>query len=307
MSVNTFNHYDSDNSGAYNALPRHSSSSCTEICKIVIGEDKVSKVDATKHYNIIEWQPEKQFRTNSLNYICGKKEVGKSTLFNFLYSLIIDQIEEFFVFTLQPQLYSDLTCNAHIFSSFEHFESLIEYFKKNQQKKRLVCIDQLSHEINWKSIGVKTLFMQARHFNVTMFIVAQYPCNWTPDIRAQVDNCFFFNEPTKSYLHKIYEHHCGNFFHNFDSFRTVHGQLAKNYSSLVITPDNDNIYYYKASLEVDLVKKDIIAPFIFNQSGTNKQIIKSQLKQLKSLCSQILDHLQYIEDEDIKHIENLDI
>ena len=132
MLVNTFNHYDSDDSGASKALLTQSPVTSVEIGNnITITEYEVSKVNAGQHYKIVKWEPHTQFKLNSLNYICGKRGVGKSTFFNFLYSLIINQIEEFFVFTSQPQLYSHLTCESHIFTDFKHFESLIEYFKKN--------------------------------------------------------------------------------------------------------------------------------------------------------------------------------
>lgn len=296
MLVNTFDHYDSDDS----TLLTQSPVTCMEIGNnITISESEVSK----EKYKIFKWHAHKQFKLNSLNYIYGKRAVGKSTLFNSLYSLIINQIEEFFVFTAHPELYSHLTCESHIFTDFKHFESLIDYFKKNRHRKRLLLIDELPEQINCKSASVKNLFMTGRHLNVTTFIITQYPYNWTPELRAQIDNCFFFCEGHQSNLQKIYQQF-GGMFHNFDSFRNVYREVTKNFTILILNSSQHNAYWYQAQVHVDLIKKTDPAPLITNPSENNKQLLKSQLKQLKSLCSQILDHLENIENQDLQSIYN---
>src|SRR5205807_1320108 len=105
------------------------------------------KEERDRIIRIPQWN---QFKINSFNYLIGKRNCGKTMLLNGLYSTIIDQIEEYFVFTYQKEKYQSLTIDSHIFDNLNQLPALLSYFRQNPSIHRVVILDQIATEIKSK-------------------------------------------------------------------------------------------------------------------------------------------------------------
>ena len=105
MSLKTFDHYEGDES-------QDKTSSNVKIDLLDDHDEKETEIN--QPYLLPQWHPIQRLSFGSVNYIVGKRSTGKHALFRFLYSLLIDQISELFVFTCQKEKYSGLTPDSHI-------------------------------------------------------------------------------------------------------------------------------------------------------------------------------------------------
>jgi hypothetical protein len=120
-----------------------------------------------------------------------------------------------------------------------------------------------------------------------------------PILRLNIDNVFIFREQNHSIIQKLYMQHggCAPSMSDFKSILQITTQ--KSYNCLVIDHNKHAFQWLLADLVKSLEKKTKeICPEILNPRKKTIEIdidefndMKKHLKQLKSLCSQLLDRL----------------
>ena len=266
--VRTLDHYESDESSK---TENPSNQPIESLCEV----------------KLHKWNPEHQLKLGSITYIVGRSCSGKSILFRSLYSLIADQIDELFVFAALEHKYKNLTIDSHIYENSNKLEALFSYFRKNPKIKRVLIFDR--SEFDFKSPAIRSIFVNGRHLNLTVFIIADYPLHMPPFLRAQVDNCFFAREERMSIQKTIYDRH-GSFIPTFKNFCAL-WNLATTPCYQFFVLSQNSCYWIKSELidETKIEKKIVEANIEPSQNTLKMQQLRVQVKQLKSLCSQILD------------------
>jgi len=242
-----------------------------------------------------------QMRMGSINYIVGKRATGKHSLFRFLYSLIHSQIEELFVFTHQDYRFQSLTVKSHILNNLEKLPALISYFKDTPRTKRAVVFEthDVQQYLNSEQSGFAELFLNGRHLGVTAFFITAYPYSMKPMLRVNIDNVFIFHEYNQSIIQKLFMQH-GGLAPSISDFKSILQQIAHiRYNCMVIDNCKNQFQWIKADLIDDKLLskklKEIPSKYLEPRKTTIEIEIselddmKRQLKQLKSLCSQLLD------------------
>ena len=128
--------------------------------------------------------------------------------------------------------------------------------KKKEPKHILLVLDDMGFDKKvLKGKNMRDLFMNGRHYSVTLCLTLQYCVDMGPDLRSQIDYCFCLREPIISNRLKLWKYFFGGF-SQFQDFASVFDTCTSNNECLVI--DNtiksnnlaDFIYYYKADIGI---------------------------------------------------------
>jgi energy-coupling factor transporter ATP-binding protein EcfA2 len=98
----------------------------------------------------------------------------------------------------------------------------------------------------------RELFMNGRHFKISLLLTAQYCMDLPPALRTNIDFVFILKDPIRRNRQRLYDNFAG-IFPSFDSFCEALDQTTENYECMVIdntTNSNkltDIVYYYKGT------------------------------------------------------------
>jgi energy-coupling factor transporter ATP-binding protein EcfA2 len=96
----------------------------------------------------------------------------------------------------------------------------------------------------------RELFMNGRHFKISLLLTAQYCMDLPPALRTNIDYVFILKDPIRRNRQRLYENFAG-IFPTFESFCDALDQTTENYECMVIdntTNSNkisDIVFYYK--------------------------------------------------------------
>jgi len=144
-------------------------------------------------------------------------------------------------------------------------EKIIE--KKDRKKKKgepckidtrscLVMDDCLADKKLWvRDENISTIFMNGRHFGITIMFTLQYPIGIPPDLRSNIDYVFLLADDNVSNLKKLYDNYAG-VFPDFKTFRETFKELTKDYGILVINNRaganaefSDKVFWYRVDID----------------------------------------------------------
>lgn len=128
-----------------------------------------------------------------------------------------------------------------------------ENLAKGKEVSLFLILDDCLYAKNlFKSTVVRKLFMNGRHYKITVLLTAQYLTDLTPDLRSNVDVVMSFREPIIANKQRLWRFFYGCF-HKFDDFVRTHDKCTDNFGALVL--DNtgssncvaDSCFWYHAS------------------------------------------------------------
>ena len=234
---------------------------------------------------------------NTINLIVGKRRIGKSVLMQHLYGYIHKDIEDFYVLTQLMDDY-DMTDKNHILRDFGQLETLLNECKNNPRRKRVLLIDTMDIKTLCNKDYFKHLIINGRHYNLTIFIINEFLPKMIPMLSANIDRLFImrsilFEKAKDRYLYYVES--------KWPVLLDMHKQL-KNHECLVVDRCTKEITInkYKATYPLAVLPKKVVIPNVNIESSILAPIkreiniddikkLRSQLKQLKSLCSKLLD------------------
>ncbi|GAQ90578.1 Hypothetical protein KFL_006580060 [Klebsormidium nitens] len=104
-----------------------------------------------------------------------------------------------------------------------------------------------------KGDTMRFLFMNGRHFNITLILAAQWVMDIPAAIRANSDYVFVFNDPIVNNRKRFYEHYFG-VFRSFQQFEAVYKACTSDFECMVLdntlqsSNPEDCIFWYKAQI-----------------------------------------------------------
>ncbi|GAQ91699.1 hypothetical protein KFL_008360070 [Klebsormidium nitens] len=104
-----------------------------------------------------------------------------------------------------------------------------------------------------KGDTMRFLFMNGRHFNITLILAAQWVMDIPPAIRANSDYVFVFNDPIVNNRKRFFEHYFG-VFRSFQQFEAVYKACTSDFECMVLdntlqsSNPEDCIFWYKAQI-----------------------------------------------------------
>ena len=197
--------------------------------------------------------------------VVGKRGTGKSVLQRDILYHLADRLD--FGLAMTPTEESAETFREHmpdswIYNGFSStkVESMLnmqrDMVKQKKARSLFIVLDDCMYDKKiLKGIGIRDLFMNGRHLNITMCNAVQYVMDMGPDLRTQVDYVFALRENIISNKNKLWKYFFG-MFEKYDDFAKVMDKCTENHSCLVMdnTTGSCNveecIFWYKAQLEV---------------------------------------------------------
>jgi hypothetical protein len=122
----------------------------------------------------------------------------------------------------------------------------------NIDRRSFIVMDDCMYDNKWiNDTGIRSLFMNGRHFGLLYILALQYVMGIPPVLRGQVDYVFILRENQVSARRRMYEQFAG-IFPTFELFCQIMDQCTENYECLVIHNGSktnkleDCVFWYKA-------------------------------------------------------------
>lgn len=220
-----------------------------------------------KQLNLQKFNPHeaKPFTTNIL---IGKRGTGKSCLLrDILYhhrkmhdvgvccSPTMETVEMFREFVPESFIYNDYNCSV--------LQRIVAQQRARQEAGKdipriFVILDDCGYEksmFSTKNIAMRDIFMNGRHYFITIYICLQYCVDIPPAFRANTDYVYALREPVVDNQKRLH-----NFFFgvvdSFQNFRKIFQAATENYECLVTAntkPSSnlqDVLFWYKADMNL---------------------------------------------------------
>jgi hypothetical protein len=242
---------------------------------------------------------------NGSYVLIGKRGAGKSWMIRDIIGTLwnAQKIDACIVFSPTDRMnsfYSKFVPEQNVYFEFQldAIKSiLMEQINTNKEKHVCIVMDDcLSSRGNWaKDEVLADLFLNARHYNITLVLTMQFSLGLRPEHRSNFDYVFLLADDTLSNQKRLYDHYAG-IFPNFDSFRQTFIQATNNYSGLCLLNSKkacekfeDKVNYFKVQSEKDFIIDNVL--LIKNDSGENldAESIKSEQSLEHSEDSKSID------------------
>ncbi len=207
----------------------------------------------------------KTLKPHRIIIVVGKRGTGKSVLQRDLLYHLADKLD--FGLAMTPTEESAETFREHmpdswIYNGFSthKLDTMLNLQRENVKKKKarslfIVLDDCMYDKKILKGLGIRDLFMNGRHLNITMCNAVQYVMDMGPDLRTQVDYVFALRENIISNKNKLWKYFFG-MFEKYDDFAKVMDKCTENHSCIVMDNTtgscnvNECIFWYKAQINL---------------------------------------------------------
>lgn len=201
--------------------------------------------------------------------IVGKRGTGKSVLQRDLMYHLCNKVD--FGLAMTPteesaEMFREHMPDSWIYNGFStaKLDSMLQMqrdlCKSKKQRNLFILMDDCMYDKKiLKGIGIRDLFMNGRHLNISLCNAVQYVMDMGPDLRTQVDYVFALRENIISNKTKLWKYFFG-MFEKYDDFAKVMDKCTANHGCLVMdnTTGSCNvdecIFWYKAAIELPKFK-----------------------------------------------------
>ena len=202
------------------------------------------------------------------NILIGKRGTGKSCLLkDILYhsrhhfdigvccSPTMETAKMFEEFVPKALIYNDY--NASVLQRIVAQQRLRQESGKSIDRIFIV-LDDCGYEksmFSSKNTTIRDIFMNGRHYKITLFICLQYCVDIPPALRANTDYVFALREPVAVKQKKLYDFFFG-IVDTYSNFKKIFSTATQNYECLVscnTTASNDLcecLFWYKADISL---------------------------------------------------------
>ena len=227
------------------------------------GERKKTGTTGMSKFKVQRFDPS-TLKPHRIIIVVGKRGTGKSVLLRDLLYHISKRVD--FGLGMTPTEESAEMMRSHmpdswIYSSFsasklDHMLNVQrELVKKKAQRSLFVVMDDCMYDKKvLKGVGIRDLFMNGRHLNVTLLNAVQYVMDMGPDLRTQVDYVFALRENIMCNKSKLWKYFFG-MFDRYDDFCKVMDKCTEDHGCIVMdntrgTSLSDSIFWYRADIDL---------------------------------------------------------
>ena len=197
--------------------------------------------------------------------LIGKRSTGKSVLLRDIMYHLSDSVD--FGVAMTPTEDTAAMFREHmpanwIYNGFNSnkLESMLniqrDLGRDNKQRDLYVLMDDCMYDKKMlKSVAIRDLFMNGRHYKVMYMTCMQYIMDMPPDLRTNVDYVFALKENILTNKQKLWKYFFG-MFEKFEDFNKVMDRCTENDGVLVLdntVPSNkidDTVFWYRAELNL---------------------------------------------------------
>lgn len=151
--------------------------------------------------------------------------------------------------------YAGMVPALFTYTTFEKkvIQNIIGWQKKGNKSDVFVLLDDLMYDPSFlRQPLMRGIFLNGRHYHITLVITTQYAIDVPAALRGNVDYVFLLREnniQTISKLHKNF----GGIFPNVNVFQKALKACTQNFGSLVLDNVNEKAHKYRVDMEVEKV------------------------------------------------------
>lgn len=221
-------------------------------------------------YKVYKLDPRKLSNTGVFVFV-GRRKSGKTILMRDILYHKRNVFKKVLVMTSNEDTVKDFAQHVPELFIRKGFDPhLLEQIKAKQEhdvrrgicKPLLIVLDDLGFAAKsiQKAPVIKELFMNGRHFNISLMFSMQYCKAFEPDLRSQIDYIFLAFEKNPQNRARIFEAF-NTIFETKREFDHVMRSCTQNYEFMVMNNESassdlvsDNIFWYKAQYPMPAFK-----------------------------------------------------
>ena len=206
-----------------------------------------------------------EIRPHCTILIVGKRGTGKSTLLKDILYHLRSKVD--IAFSMSPthetvDMFESCMPRSHVFNgyNYQQIQTLIENLKILDEEKKerhvLLALDDCMYDKKiMKSVEMREIHMNGRHWNLYFINCVQYLMDIPPELRGQIDYVFAFKDNIRKNREKLYNYFFG-IFDSFKDFDKVMRTCTENYECLVLDSKQSSndiskcVFYYKANIDI---------------------------------------------------------
>jgi len=142
--------------------------------------------------------------------------------------------------------------------------------------RTLYLLDDCLYDNKWvRSKGIRSMFMNGRHYKILFMLTMQYALGIPPSLRTNIDYVFLLRENIVANRKRLYEQYAG-MFPEFKMFCSVMDQVTHDFHCLVINCNansnklEDQVFWYKAKMHNDF---RVGHPSIWKYSANSSEVV----------------------------------
>lgn len=200
--------------------------------------------------------------------IIGSRGKGKSTvaraimreLRNIPMGCVFSSTEE------SSPFYSQNVPSLFIYTTLDlrALKSIVEAQRKaDKQQHVFVLIDDMMFDpLFLRNPVVKSIFLNGRHWGITLMLTTQYAIDVPPALRGNVDYVFLMRENNLQTCQKLHKNF-GGLFPTCAIFNQAMRACTQDFGSLVIDFVNDRVYKYRADIKLQMEPFRMFSPCVW--------------------------------------------
>lgn len=129
-------------------------------------------------------------------------------------------------------------------------------YKDYDPRVILIFDDCMKDKILARDPIISEIFLNGRHFRITVLITMQYVLGILPSLRSNIDYAFMMYDSRKVTLKKLHDNYA-SVIENYGTFRRIFSSTTQHYRAMVIdfgvksNTINDCVFWYKSCLHHD--------------------------------------------------------
>jgi len=175
--------------------------------------------------------------------------------------------------------YADIVPALFTFTTFDKkvIQDLISWQKKSSNRKDVfVLLDDLMYDPGFlRQPLMRGIFLNGRHYRITLIITTQYAIDVPPALRGNVDYVFLMRENNLQTISKLHKNF-GGVFPNANVFHEALKACTHSFGSLVLDNVKEKVHKYRVNMSDEQVPFQMFSPQVWQYA---KQHTSSEDKE----------------------------
>lgn len=162
--------------------------------------------------------------------------------------------------------YTGIVPPLFTFTTFEKkvVQNIIAWQKKGNKRDVFVLLDDLMYDPGFlRQPLMRGIFLNGRHYHITLVITTQYAIDVPPALRGNVDYVFLLRENNLQTVAKLHRNF-GGLFPNVNVFNQALKACTQNFGSLVIDNVNEKVHRFRVDMEAEKESFRMFSAHVWN-------------------------------------------
>lgn len=175
--------------------------------------------------------------------------------------------------------YEGIVPSLFTFTTFEKkiIQNIIAWQRKGGKNDVFVLLDDLMYDPAFlRQPLMRGIFLNGRHYHITLVITTQYAIDVPPALRGNVDYIFLLRENNIQTIGKLHKNF-GGLFPNVNVFQQALKVCTRDFGSLVLDNVNEKVHKYRVDMESESAPFRMFSSHVWTYAGEHTASHDSEL------------------------------